>query len=87
MSVYFLTHNLLYPILLKVRPLKNLAIFTILKKTMDFSEVTGAPRSRFQPVGLPGRRVKEHAPHRRELKKSPASLRKYGLCKSFNVAI
>jgi hypothetical protein len=45
----------------KVRPLKNLAIFTTPKKTMDFLEVTGGFR-----IGEP--------PAQRELKKSPSSL-------------
>ncbi|MFO8165117.1 MAG: hypothetical protein R6T98_11365 [Desulfatiglandales bacterium] len=43
--------------------MKNLAIFTIPKKTMDFFEVTG---------GL--RLVELRPPARRELQKSPSSL-------------
>jgi hypothetical protein len=36
----------------KRRPLKNLAIFTILKKTMDFFEVTGGRVVSFRNVSV-----------------------------------
>jgi hypothetical protein len=35
-----------------MRPLKNLAIFTILKKTMDFFEVTGGKVLSFRNVSV-----------------------------------
>ncbi|MFO8166064.1 MAG: hypothetical protein R6T98_16205 [Desulfatiglandales bacterium] len=52
--------------------MKNLAIFTIPKKKMDFFEVTG---------GFQLDSVLEGPPARRELKKSLSSLDQEGLCK------
>jgi len=66
------------PIIIRKRPLKNPSIFTILKKMMDFFEVTGGRVLSFrnvsvgEPAGNPGAS---------ELKKSPSSLDQQGLCK------
>ncbi|MFO8164070.1 MAG: hypothetical protein R6T98_06005 [Desulfatiglandales bacterium] len=52
--------------------MKNPAIFTIPKKTMDFFEVTGGLRPDSVLEGTPSR--KGGPTPRRELKKSPSSL-------------
>jgi hypothetical protein len=62
-----------------LRPLKNPAIFTILKKTMDFFEVIDGLRPDSALEGTPPR--KGGPTPRRELKKSPSSLNQEGLCK------
>ncbi|MFO8164066.1 MAG: radical SAM protein [Desulfatiglandales bacterium] len=59
--------------------MKNLAIFTIPKKMMDFFEVTGGLRLDSVLKGTPPR--KGGPTTRRELKKSPSSLDQEGLCK------
>ncbi|MFO8164043.1 MAG: hypothetical protein R6T98_05870 [Desulfatiglandales bacterium] len=48
------------------------SVFFILKKTLDFSEVTGGLRLCSQPLGPSGRRVEPT--NEKELNQSPASL-------------
>jgi len=67
-----------------MRPLKNLAIFTLLKKTMDFFERTGDFRLVEPPARREGNAEGAKLPHgyvaektnpgAPELKKSPSSL-------------
>ncbi|MFO8165952.1 MAG: hypothetical protein R6T98_15645 [Desulfatiglandales bacterium] len=61
--------------------MKNLAIFMIPKKKMDFFEVTGGFRLDSVLEGTPSR--KGGPTPWRELKKSPSSLDQEGLCKAY----
>jgi len=76
-----------------MRPLKNLVIFTILKKTMDFFEVTGGRVPSFRNVSVEGAKLphgyvaEKTSPGAPELKKSPSSFDKRGvLQRSHNMA-